>query len=93
MNTKRRPLTKTPCTPDDLRAIEAISPSRVTYCPGIGTKRFAREIQGAKELTQSQRDYVWQIVYRFRRQIADRALVKLAHSRTPLPAEGKGARP
>jgi hypothetical protein len=69
---------RSPATPDDLRAIAAISPGRVTYVPGIPTKRFARQIQGAKELTESQRFYVWQIVWRFRRQIADRELVARA---------------
>jgi hypothetical protein len=72
----KAPVVKTPCTPDELRAIKAIG--SVTYCPGIGTKRFARDIQGATELTDAQRLYLWQVCWRYRRQIADKTLVKMA---------------
>jgi hypothetical protein len=69
---------RTDATADDLAAIAAISPGRVTYCPGIPTKRFARDIQTATTLTENQRRYVWQIVWRFRRQIPDERLIKIA---------------
>lgn len=72
------PKTKTPCSADELAAIAAISPGRVTYIPGIPTKRFARQIQGATELTERQRIYLWGIVWKFRRQIGDQKLVRMA---------------
>lgn len=64
----------TPATPEELEAIKAIG--GVTFCPGIPTKRFARQIQGSTELTDAQRKYLWGIVWRFRRQIADKGLVE-----------------
>lgn len=59
-------------------AIRAIRPGNVTYIPGIGTKRFACQIQGAMELTAKQRIYLWAIVWKFRRQISDKQLVAIA---------------
>jgi len=54
----------------------AIAPCRVTYCPGIGTKRFAREMAFAAEqpepgpeLTPRQRSYLLQVAVRYRRQL------------------------
>lgn len=78
------PKTRTPCTELELRAIAAIAPGWVTYIPGIGTKRFARQIQGVTELTERQRIYLWQIVWRFRRQIADRELIREAKDVTDI---------
>jgi hypothetical protein len=75
------PPMRTPATADDLLAIKAIG--GVTYCPGIGTKRFARDIQGATELTAAQRLYLWQVVWRYRRQIHDQRLVSLAEGGAP----------
>lgn len=71
----KSPLVYTPASALDKRAIAAIAPGRVTYIPGIATKRFARQIQGAEQLTDAQRLYVWGIVWKFRRQIKDAALV------------------
>lgn len=54
----------------------AIAPSMVTYLPGIGTKRFARDMawnaehQPQRELSPKQALYLRQIVVRYRRQIA-----------------------
>lgn len=49
----------------------------VTYCPGIGTKRFAREMAWAAEhnrdlhLTPKQRGYLLDVAQRYRRQIPE----------------------
>jgi hypothetical protein len=85
---RRAPKVKTPATPDELAAIAAIAPGNVTYIPGIPTKRFARQLQGATDLTDAQRVYLWGIVWHFRRQIVDRdlptglRLVKIAAKKT-----------
>jgi hypothetical protein len=63
---------------DEALAIAAISPDRVTYIPGCGYKRFARNMQGATLITEGQRRYLWQMVIRFRSQIADQGLVEMA---------------
>ena len=54
----------------------AIDPCRVTYCPGIGTKRFAREMAHAAAqaepgptLSTRQRTYLLQTAVRYRRQL------------------------
>jgi hypothetical protein len=65
----------TPVTELEVKAIAAISADRVTYLPATGPKRFARQIQGATQLTDAQRGYVWAIAWKFRRQIKDAALV------------------
>lgn len=71
---------RAPASELDLRAIKAIS--RVTYPVGVPAKRFARDIQGATELTDGQRDFLWMIVYRYRRQIEDVKLVEHAEKKT-----------
>jgi hypothetical protein len=82
------PIQFTPATADELAAIAAIEPGKVTYIPGIATKRFARQIQGASVLTEAQRVYLWGVVWHFRRQIVDRdlplglRLVKIAAKKT-----------
>jgi len=67
---------RTPATNDDLRAIAALGKCRA----GCGTKakRFAASIQGETELSARQRAYLWSLVWTFRRQIADKELVKMA---------------
>lgn len=60
----------------------AIAPPHVTYVPGIGTKRFAREIaqeaeRADAEITEGQASYLREVVVRFRRQIP-REVVTLA---------------
>lgn len=72
---EKKPVVRTPATELEKRAIAAISPGRVTYCPGIGTKRFSRDMQGRSELTDRQRLYIWKTVWGFRRQIGDAELV------------------
>lgn len=53
----------------------AIAPSVVVYVPGIGTKRFARDmatlerLSPAAVLSPKQARYLRQVVVRFRRQI------------------------
>lgn len=54
----------------------AIRPGLVTYCPGIGTKRFAYEMAEMAEhnplhpLTPKQARYLCQVAVKFRRQVA-----------------------
>lgn len=62
----------------------AIDPCRVTYCPGIGTKRFAREMAHAAAqaepgptLSARQRKYLLEVAVRYRRQL-DPLIVLLA---------------
>lgn len=49
--------------------------NRCTFCPGIGTKRFAREMAYTAdhspnfELTPNQRKYLLEAAVKFRRQI------------------------
>jgi len=71
---------RSPVTDLDRRAIEAISPGKITYMPGIATKRFARDIQNATELTDAQRIFLWDVVWKFRRQIPDKMLVREAEA-------------
>ena len=76
---KAQPAPRTPATVEELAAIRAIAD--VTYPPAIGAKRFARQIQGETELTAGQRDFLWKIVWRYRRQIKDKALVAVAEDK------------
>lgn len=54
----------------------AIAPGMVTYPPGIGTKRFARDMAELKHfnpgqpLTPKQARYLAQVAVRYRRQVA-----------------------
>lgn len=54
----------------------AIRPGLVTYRPGIGTKRFAREMAEMAEhnplnpLTPKQSAYLCKVAIRYRRQVA-----------------------
>lgn len=57
----------TPVSDMEQRALWALS--RVRFPPATGSKRFAREMQGATELTDRQRWFIWRIVWHFRRQI------------------------
>lgn len=83
------PLPKTPATADDLRAMTAIAPGRVTYIPASFDKRFARDIGGHTALTEGQRMLLWRMVWRYRRQIVERDLVQMAKSKiTPLLKAG-----
>lgn len=73
-------------THDEITVARAIAPSRVTYAPGIGTKRFARDMQfladhsPERELTPKQHKYLVDVAVRFRRQIP-REVVALARRR------------
>jgi len=68
-------------TEDERTIARAIA--QVTYCPGIGTKRFARDMANLAEhkpeheLTPPQRKYLFEVAVRFRRQVP-RATVVLA---------------
>ena len=71
---KREPLIFTPATEFDKELIAAIG--KVTYPPATFHKRFARDIQGAEQLTEAQRQQCWRMVVRFRRQIPSVKLVE-----------------
>jgi hypothetical protein len=66
--------------------------ARCTMMPGTWDKRFARDIaamahqQPAKELTPNQRRTLMKLVVRYRRQIADERLVKVAEQSLTPPA-------
>ena len=71
-----------PPTPLERRAMLAISPGLVTYLPGSFDKKFAREMSEEAEfhgdnatLTVRQAWWLWQHVYRYRRQIHARDLL------------------
>lgn len=70
------PVPRTPATPHELRAIAAIGPLR--YPVAGFAKRFARDMQGATDLTDRQRATLWRQVYRYRRQIGAKDLVATA---------------
>ena len=79
---KRVKVDRRPMTPDERVMARAISPMNVTYLPGIGTKRFAREMAALAEhedaaITEAQAVYLRQVVHRFRRQVPS-AVVSLA---------------
>lgn len=59
----------TPVSSLEQRALMALG--RVSFPPATVSKRFAREMQLAKELTEKQRKFLWRIVYHFRRQVHD----------------------
>ena len=62
----------------------AVALAGCTFCPGIGAKRFARDMgeaalrKDSPELTPKQAEYLARAVIRFRRQIVS-ATVALAH--------------
>lgn len=78
----------TPVTPLEARAVAAISPAGVRYLPGTAAKRFARQIQGAAQLTDRQRAYLWTLVWKHRRQIGQADVVAEAKRLTQQQAGG-----
>lgn len=75
---QKTPLVYTELTPMDRRAIDAITPGVVRYPVGAPQKRFAREVQSATKLTDSQRKFLWRVAWWYRRQIADTEVVEHA---------------
>lgn len=71
-----------PMTDDEKRA--ALALEKCTYLPGSFEKRFARDMagiaRGTAEITVKQRGWLWKQVHRYRRQIGDAELVRLAES-------------
>jgi hypothetical protein len=75
-------------TPEQRAACLAISPDKVTYVPGSWSKRFARDMAGKAgqeewekvALSANQHEFLMRTVWTFRRQIADKELVKWARS-------------
>lgn len=65
----------------DAAAIAAISTARVTYPVGAPQKRFARDVQSARKLTDKQRAFLWRIAWTYRRQITDEAVLHEAARR------------
>ena len=76
---------RTPLTEWDMRAVAAIDPGRVVYCVGCYDKRFARNIQVLKTLTDAQRGLLWKLVHNYRRQIGNTELVAEAKRRNHDP--------
>jgi hypothetical protein len=77
----RRPKVFTPVTPDEAAAVKALAPGRISYPVASAHKRFARDVQGATELTDAQRRLLWTMVVRYRRQLLGDALVRVARAR------------
>lgn len=61
------PVERRPVTPDESEAIKCLQ--TVRYTPASFDKRFARDIEGATEITEKQAGQVWRIFKRYRRQI------------------------
>lgn len=55
--------------------------SDVTFLPGSWDKRFARNMAIAEEATELQVEWLWRLVYRYRRQVKDKDLVARAMNR------------
>lgn len=61
----------------------ALSPSRVTYCPGSSQKRFALDmatralLPDPQPITPKQRAYLVKLAHRYRRQVPQ-SIVELA---------------
>lgn len=71
-------------TEDERRA--ALALAGPTYLPATPDKRFARDISGlakqdGAQITDAQADYIWRMVYRYRRQIRDVELVARAEEK------------
>jgi hypothetical protein len=64
------------------RAVRAISLAKVRYPVASSAKRFARHLSAQLEdeglITDAQANYLWNHIWRFRRQIDDRVLVDIA---------------
>lgn len=71
-------------TEDERRA--ALALSGPTYLSATPDKRFARDIsslakQDGAQITDAQADYIWRMVYRYRRQIRESELVAMAEEK------------
>jgi hypothetical protein len=67
-------------------AAQSLATGRVTYCVGSWDKRFARDISALPSgslITEKQRDQIWRMVWRYKRQIANQKLVEIAQRITP----------
>jgi hypothetical protein len=73
----KKELVYTPMTDREKYAAETLN--KATFLPGCFDKRFARDIasiaKGNGEITDRQRATMWNLVYRYRRQISDKMLV------------------
>lgn len=72
------PLARTPMTEREQDAARALS--KCTYLPGSFEKRFARDMAShasseSPQITERQRTWLWKQVFRYRRQIKDKALI------------------
>lgn len=74
-------LVYTDLTDLDRAAVVAIAPGPVTFPVASPQKRFAREVQSAKQLTGSQRAFLWRLVWTYRRQISDELVLREAARR------------
>jgi hypothetical protein len=70
------PKVRTPATEHEQQALRLLQ--GVCYPVASNWKRFARDMAGAKELTDAQRGFLWRTVWRFRRQIDDAGIVAIA---------------
>lgn len=63
----RKELIRRPVTPWETSALIALA--GCTFPPGTAHKRFARDLKSAEKLTDAQREQLWRLVHRYRRQI------------------------
>lgn len=73
---QRAPIIFTPITDEESVAIKHLG--EPTYPVASFHKRFARDIQGATELSDKQRILIWSMVWRYRRQINNASLVAVS---------------
>lgn len=83
---KRQPATWRAMSDMERRAILAAQPGFVSYCPGSATKRLMRNLAAqaasdAPQITDKQAAAVWQIVWRYRRQVKDPDVLNVAREK------------
>ena len=83
----KAPKVYTPVSDLERRALMALD--RVKFPRGTGSKRFAREMQGAPKMTDGQRRFMWTICWHFRRQIGDEEVKAEGARWRKLPALGR----
>lgn len=85
-----RKVVYTPATPMERRALQWLG-TWVRFPPATASKRFAREMMGATELTDKQRAFLWRIVYRFRRQVHPEIVAEAERFKAWADSYGRGA--
>lgn len=93
MSAASQPLTRTPMTPLERRAADLLAHGGITYRVACPDKRFARSLGGMKQLTDAQRDYLWRMVHRYRRQIGEDSCGLLKFAADDVARQKRAAEP